>query len=392
MTFRVLMVNTGINPAPWIGGVENHTYHLAKSLAEIGNQVDYVTDLTGEAIFNKNVKIHRINSPRFKYPVGFPYWVVVNFIGSCLCFRATLRTLILNRYDYDLIHAHGYLSSFGISKVFGNLPLVYTMHNSTPLYTSESPYEQYFRKVAFHCVDLKVLKKANWIITVSRKLRDDIVRFWGIPKDKVTSIHNGVDTHRFQPNASLNSPLRKYQINGRYFLFVGQLRRSKGVDYILKAFNHVRDLDISCVIVGDGPMRRYLMKLTKDLKLSERVIFTGPVGFKDLPSIYSSADFFVLPTLAEGGPPQVILEAMASGLPVISTNVSGIPELVHHKYNGLIIPPRNLTALEKWITCLAEDSNLRKRMGINARQTALQDFSWSSVAKRTQEVYEKVVG
>ena len=159
---------------------------------------------------------------------------------------------------------------------------------------------------------------------------------------------------------------------------------------MLKAFSDINDKRIKCVIVGDGPERGKLVRLTHNLKLDTKVIFTGAVPFEDLTGLYAGAEFFVLPTVAEGSP-LVILEALASGLPVVSTKVSGIPEIVEDKHNGFIVPPRDASALEESMRLLIEDYELRKKMSESARRKAVSMFSWRVIAEKTLSVYGKVI-
>ncbi len=391
---RILLGNTGIFPVPPKrgGGIEIHTYSLARALSELGCEVDYVTDITTEAEFNKNVNIHKTYSPRMRFQAGFNEWVFSHVMGGVLSFRSCLSLLFRRWSDFDVVHMHGNLSGLLVSIVNQQLPLVFTVHNPTPwMCAYKSPYEQKFREAAYKLVDVNVLRQVDHIIAVNESLKDEIVSKWDIPGSKVTVVPNGVDTRIFCPDTSRVAKLRmKYQIKGEYCLFVGQLRSRKGGDYLLKAFSDINDKRIKCVIVGDGPERGRLVRLTHNLKLDNKVIFTGAVPFEDLTGLYAGAEFFVLPTVAEGSP-LVILEALASGLPVVSTKVSGIPEIVEDKHNGFIVPPRDALALEESMRLLIEDYELRKKMSESARRKAVSMFSWRAIAEKTLSVYGKVI-
>jgi D-inositol-3-phosphate glycosyltransferase len=391
---KVLLVNTGIFPVPPErgGGIETHTYNLARALSEIGCEVHYVTDVTSKAKFNKNVTTYRTYTPRMSFQAGFNQWVLSHIIGGVSSFRTFLWLLVRKRLNFDVVHLHGNLSGLLASIVNQQFPLVFTVHNPTPwMCTYESSFEQKFREVVYRLIDANVLRKVDHIIAVSQSLKDEIVSKWSIPSAKVSVIPNGVDTDIFSPNTSRVVNVRtKYRIEGRYCLFVGQLRSRKGVEYLLKAFSGITDKLIKCVIVGDGPEQGKLVKLVDDLKLSSRVVFTGAVPFEDLTGLYAEADFFVLPTVAEGSP-LVVLEALASGLPTISTKVSGIPEVVQDECNGFIVPPRDVLALENRMNLLIEDRGLRKRMSENARKKTVETLSWRAVAKKTLSVYKKAI-
>lgn len=368
-----------------------HTYNLVRALSELGCELDYVTDISNGANFNKNVTIHRTYTPRMRFQAGFNEWVFSHVMGGALSFRSCLSLLIREKSDFDVVHMHGNLSGLLTSSVNQRIPLVFTVHNPTPwMCTYQSEYEQRFREAIYRLVDVNILKEADHIITVSQALKDEIVSKWKIRAAKVSVIPNGVDTEIFHPNNKRVGAVRKkYKIKSAYCLFVGQLRSRKGVDYLLKAFNDVKDDQITCVVVGDGPERENLVKLTHDLKIDERVIFTGAVPFEDLTGLYCGAEFFVLPTVAEGSP-LVVLEALASGLPVISTKVSGIPEVVEDEFDGFIVPPRDVNSLAERIQMLIDDRELRNKMSKNARKMTVETLSWHAVAQKTLSVYEKV--
>jgi len=159
---------------------------------------------------------------------------------------------------------------------------------------------------------------------------------------------------------------------------------------LLRAFNEIDNNKMKCVVVGDGPERDKLEKLADDFKLRSKVLFTGAVPFEDLTDLYAEAEFFVLPTVAEGSP-LVVLEAMASGLPVISTKVSGIPEVIDNEQNGFIVPPRDVHALAECMRVLIEDDELRAKMSKTARKKTVASFSWNAVARKTLAVYRKAI-
>ena len=225
--------------------------------------------------------------------------------------------------------------------------------------------------------------RANCIIALSKAIKGEIMR-WGIPAEKIVVIYNGVDTSVFSPGLpSKNDSQEKYGIKNPYCLFVGQLTRRKGVDYLLKALAHV---NINCVIVGDGHERRSLMLLAKSLGISNKVSFTGAVPFEDLRGLYAGASFFVLPSVAEGMP-LTILEAMSSGLPVIATSIPGMDEVISEGHNGFLVMSDDVKALHSKMQVLAEDAALRKKMGMNARRLVEKKFSWRCVARKKQLMY-----
>jgi len=391
---RILLINTGIFPVPPNrgGGIELHTYNLARALSELGSEVHYITDITNEARFNSNVMVYNTHTPRMRFQAGFGEWVMSHVMGGAFSFKTALSTLLFKRSDFDIVHVHGNLSGLLVSFINEPTPLVFTTHNPTPwMCRYESSFEQKFREAAYRLVDANLIKRTDHIVALNQRLKDEIVAKWSIPPSKVTVVPNGVDTRAFCPDSRKAADVRaKYRIEGMYCLFVGQLRNRKGVDSLLRAFNEIDNNKMKCVVVGDGPERDKLEKLADDFKLHSKVLFTGAVPFEDLTDLYAEAEFFVLPTVAEGSP-LVVLEAMASGLPVISTKVSGIPEVIDNEQNGFIVPPRDVHALAECMRVLIEDDELRAKMSKTARKKTVASFSWNAVARKTLAVYRKAI-
>jgi len=380
------MVNRGIFPVPSDegGGAEQHSYFLTNTLAELGHEVHYVTDVVENAGFHKNVIVHEPRTPMLKQKANFYGYALGHFIGNTFAFKGAFSVLIQERFNFDVIHCHGALSSLSISIVRNRVPLLFTVHDPTPyMCRYQSSLERLIRKAHCRFIDMNTWRNADHLITVGENIKQELMR-WEVPYEKITVIPSGVDTDMFKPSAPNDDYLfEKYNVKNPYCLFVGRLTPRKGVKYLLQA---LKEVDIQCAIVGDGPQRDYLMSLSKNIGIQNRVFFTGFVPLKDLIALYSSASFFALPSLAEGLP-LAILEAMSCGLPVIATNVGGIPDTIIDEYNGFLIETEDVQRLSHVIELLAEDSKLCQEMGKNARQIIESRFSWRSIAEKTVEVY-----
>jgi len=386
---KILMVNRGIFPVPSDEGcgAEQHSFFLTKALAELGHEVHYVTDVTENARFHKNVTIHKLGTPALKHKANFYGYALNHFVGNIFAFKETSSVLIQEGFDFDVIHCHGALSSLPISMMRNKVPLLFTIHDPTPyLCHYESSFERLIRKTHCRLIDMNIWRRANRIITVSKAIRNELAR-WGIPPEKVTTIYNGVNTDFFRPAALTKNALDKYAIKNPYCLFVGRLTRRKGVHYLLQALVKA---DVNCVIVGDGPERNNLISLAKKLEILNRATFTGFIPVEDLRRLYAGAEFFVLPSMAEGVA-LTILEAMSSGLPVITADIPGASEVVLDGYNGFLVAPRDVEALSSKIQALAKERETCKNMGNNARRFVTKNFSWRSIAEKTVEAYQKTM-
>jgi rhamnosyl/mannosyltransferase len=173
-------------------------------------------------------------------------------------------------------------------------------------------------------------------------------------------------------------------------LFVGRLRAYKGLPHLLEALVHV---DANLALVGDGPERRRLQRLTRRLGLSDRVHFTGHLPDAALPAAYQAADLFVLPShLPSEAFGLVMVEAMASGLPVVCTELgTGTSVVVRHGQTGLVVPPADPAALADALRHLLADDALRRRLGRAGLQRARDEFAADVYVQRTLDAYADVL-
>jgi glycosyltransferase involved in cell wall biosynthesis len=173
-------------------------------------------------------------------------------------------------------------------------------------------------------------------------------------------------------------------------LFVGRLKKSKGVHKLIRAFGNLTNFkrSLTLKIVGDGPQKVELKKLTKRLNLTSQVNFIGELHNEELPKIYNESTLFVLPTEAEGLP-RSILESLACGTPVVTSDLPQLQELVEGV--GLYVPLHQEDALAKAIKTLLTDQERLQRMANRARQQVVNDYPWSETVKKTTRVYYKVL-
>jgi len=191
--------------------------------------------------------------------------------------------------------------------------------------------------------------------------------------DKITLIRNGIDLRRFQPGSPPPPPFR--------VLCVARLVEKKGIPVLVEACKLLRDRgrEVQCEIIGAGPLRRRLETQIRSHRLEDRVHLLGPASQAVVGRHYRSAHLFVLPCIvaADGdrdGLPVALTEALSAGLPVISTPVTGIPEVVRDGENGLLVPSGDAAALAGAIERLLDDEPLCRRLAANARPSVAADF------------------
>jgi len=222
-----------------------------------------------------------------------------------------------------------------------------------------------------------VLKDTDAAIALTEDMR---IVMQGICSRDVYVIPNGVDWHRFEGVAGdrLRSKLQ-IEEDEKVIIFVGTLRPVKGVKYLIQAMNIIRqeDAKVRLLLVGDGEEKQSLERLVKELGLEEAVKFVGEVPNEKVPQYMVASDILVLPSLSEGFP-NVLLEAMASGLPIVATNVDGVPEIISHDENGLLVEPGDSHQLAEAILSLLQNDDMRRTFSQNNIKKA-KSYSWSTV-------------
>jgi glycosyltransferase involved in cell wall biosynthesis len=224
-------------------------------------------------------------------------------------------------------------------------------------------------------------------ITCSKWGKNEIKKAWpGLP---VKIVHNGVDVRRFRPGPCESFNCREpYNPSLPRIGIVARLSRAKGVDLLFRAARALRG-KAEFFVVGD-PDTGFASELSSYGEL-ENFHLAGPIPNNELPGFYNFLDCFVLPTLHENFP-ITILEAMACGLPVISSMVGGIPEIIEHGKNGILLPPGNQEELLKAIKNLVDNREIRVAMGTHAMKTVNRQFTLEHSFANSLSIYESIVG
>lgn len=235
-------------------------------------------------------------------------------------------------------------------------------------------------------------------IAVSSDLEHWLVHTVGVPPERVAQIYNGVDRVRFRPRINERPDLAPpgfLPTDAVVVGTVGRLAAVKNQESLLRAFARVlqQQPDLAArlrlVLVGDGPLAGRIRDGVTQLQLGDPVWLAG--DRQDVPQLLQSMDVFVLPSLGEGIS-NTLLEAMATGLPVVATRVGGNPELVADGENGLLVPVADDEALAAALEALAQDAALRARMGTAALERVAERFDWDRTVSDYMKVYDRVLG
>ncbi|TKX85699.1 glycosyltransferase family 1 protein [Halorubrum sp. SS5] len=198
------------------------------------------------------------------------------------------------------------------------------------------------------------------------------------------TVYAGVDIEQFSPDAE---PVFNSEVP--VVLYVGRLDEGKGLHDLLQAFNRL-DTEAELYLIGEGTLRSELETAALDLGIDDRIIFPGAVSHSNIHRYYAAADVFCLPSYHEGFP-VVNMEAMASGLAVVSTTIEAVRDQIEHGKHGLLIDPGDISDLSQKMKKLLADPPLRNRLGSAGRKRAEERFTWEIQSKRMIEHYRNVV-
>ena len=290
---------------------------------------------------------------------------------------AKLRDL-LKRYNIDILHCHEYKSDFIgwlAKKSNKDIKLVSTIHG----YTSGN-----IKLKFYEYVDKLILRYFDKIITVSPTIKQVLSGYSG----KVSVVPNAIDYEKYQIETDKSSIIKELGISqeARVIGTIGRLSPEKGYQYFLHAAKDIIKKFPKTVflIVGDGPSRKELEELALKYNLKNKVIFTG--FRRDTVSLLAVMDIFVLPSLTEGMP-IAILEAMASGKPIVATRVGGVPTIIKDGRNGILVESKNKNALASATLTLLQDRGLREKLAEEAKSLVKENFSAERMAGSYEEIY-----
>ena len=301
-----------------------------------------------------------------------------------LMLRARAVISYARRHDIQLIHAH--LPWAGIvARIVGRLtgiPVVYTEHNKQERY-----------HILTRTMNLLTMPWLTKIIPVSMDVEQSIRKRKPNLAVPIVTVLNGVNVEKFRPDNDRREEIRRqFRIPNDSFVIgtIAVFRFQKRLDVWLDIAKQIlsHEDNVRFIIVGDGPLKAMLLETLEKLKLSDRVFFAGLQT--EVRPYLAAFDTYMMSSIFEGLP-IAMLEAMSTGLPIITTNAGGIKEVIQHNQNGLLCDVDNPSVLTDFALQLYRDVELRKRLSLEARETVIKNFSMEKMVKQLEGLYLDVL-
>lgn len=293
----------------------------------------------------------------------------------------------IQEQDISIVHTHGVRANL-VARIAArkeSRPVVTSVH-SVLRYDYDTAAKALFARFLTRLTN----SRTDRFIAISRAIEEDILGM-GVPKDRITLIHNGLDISKFGLPEAAGSMMKKLGLNPNLPIIgvVARLHPVKGHEYFLQAARIMLDKGVKAqfLLVGDGIYREKLENLCRALNLEQDVFMPG--YYSPVEDIYGISDLVCLPSLMEGLG-MVILEAMHFNVPVVASKVGGVPEIIKDGVNGFLVEPRDPEGLAQAMTNILLDSDLRDRLCRQGQET-VGVFSMESMIRKEEKIYEDLI-
>lgn len=360
---------------PHIGGVESHVFELSRYLVKRGHEVVVLTSRYEKGL-REEESIRGIRVKRVK-PV---------FIAFLTPVMPAIKKEIAVEGG-DVIHSHSPppLSAYYAGKAAKKMkiPHVLTYHCDLEL---PFPGGKYMVNLYRKSIGKATLKRTDRLIATTESYAATSRDIW---KKEPAVIPNAVDEKVFNPGVSGKRVRERHHIDGNIVLYVGRLVFHKGIEYLIESAKYV---DATFLIVGSGDKKKELKRFASKMGVGKKVKFVGRVSERELPEYYAAADIFVLPSVSRLEAFGIVaLEAMATGKPVIVSDIPGVNEVIEDGVQGIRAKPMDARDISEKINRLLGDRELRMKIGAAGRKLVEEKYTWNKVVEKVEKVYREVV-
>ncbi len=354
------------------GGVMAHIYHLGQQFIKAGHEIKIIAPLSSppDVLDRGFIRLGR--------SVPVPTGDSVARISLSIWLQPQIKQLLAEE-QFDVIHLHEPLAPIIPLSILHlsqsvNVGTFHAFHGSGRVYW----FSKYLLKRSFDRLDGRIAVSKPALGFVQHHFPGDY-----------RIIPNGIDFKRFSSDLA---PLTDFQDDKLNILFVGRLEKRKGLRYLLGAYSKLKwnHPNTRLIVVGPGNPEPEAYRFIAERSI-EDVVFVGGVSSEDLPRYYAIADIFCSPATGKESFGIVLLEAMASGKPIIASNIEGYASVMSDGVQGILVPPKDEEALESALVTLIEDPDLRWQMGNNGRLDA-QKYDWENVTREVLDYYTYLLG
>lgn len=386
---KIIMLSSDFLPN--IGGIAAHIYHISKALQKLGNEVVILNPIISD---HNKIEVENVDGLwcyRSYYDNKHSSRIkrLFNRTSSLL---STYNKIVEDRGPFDILHQHDYMNNEVAANLLSfKINWIWTNHSSGFLLDYNASKNRILSKLLY--------SRIKGCITVSHEIFEKTKEL--LANKNITYIPNGVDTDKFHPDVEVDR--LKYGIDENDFVVLCPRRivKKNGVLYFAQAIKQIindRHQNIKFLILGneviDEINEEYLyetLEIVKPYVELGYVKLLGNLPMGLMPEVNSLSDVVVMPSLMEAVSLSA-LEGMATRKAIISTNVGGLPEIIHHMETGILVNPQNADEIAKEIIKLKEDKQLRQKLAKGAYCFSTENYSWIKIAKQTQNYYEKVIG
>jgi len=365
---------------PTFGGIGVVATELGLELARRGHEIHFITysQPVRLALLNPNVHYHEVNVP--EYPL-FHYQPYELALSSKLVDMVKLYKIELLHVHYAIPHAYaGYMAKQMLKNEGINLPMITTLHGTDITLVGNHPF--YKPAVTFS------INKSDYVTSVSQSLKDDTLKLFKI-KNKIKVIPNFIELDKVKKDP--NAPCHRYVManeNERIITHISNFRKVKRIPDIIKIFYNVqKEIPAKLMMVGDGPEKEKAEILCQELGILDKVIFFG--NSHEIDKILCMTDLFLLPSETESFG-LAALEAMACGVPVISSNSGGLPEVNYDGFSGYLSNVGNVEEMAQNALKILKDDAVLSQFKANALEVA-RKFDIKNILPKYEALYQKAV-
>ncbi|GAB6094372.1 glycosyltransferase family 4 protein [Desulfatiferula olefinivorans] len=402
---KICMISYRSNPH--CGGQGVYVRNLSRALTDLGHQVEVVAG-PPDPLLDPDVRLSMLNClnlydpenmfrvptlDEFKNPINLLEWLSVSTMGYPEPFTFGLRAFnfLKNRLDdFDIIHDNQSLS-YGVWALSRKKPTVATIHHPITVdrriavksVRSFVKKAKHLRWYSFIGMQVRVARRLPRIITVSDFSKADIVREFKIPEDRFSVVPNGINTGIFYPMPEIRREKDRIIVTNSADMPL------KGLYYLLQAVHEIaKKRPIRLTVIGTPKKDGGVVKLIDKLGIGHLIDFTGRISDEDFVRQYARASIAIVPSVYEGfGLP--VGEAMASGIPVISTTGGALPEVAGDA--AVLVPPKDPGALAGAIMDLLNDPKRAEALGKAGYRRVMEQFTWKNAAEKTVEAYRETI-